>query len=232
MPPRPWIVLANDPPGRLEDNLVVVHGPAPKPGALQRTMTVMRRADGKLVIHSAIALDDDGMRTLEALGEPAYLIVPNAFHRLDAHAYKTRYPALRVLCPQPALAAVRRVVPVDGPLTDLPADTDVHVHVLTGFRLGEGVFTVRSGPRSSLVFNDILLNLDRMPGLGGWFFRLLGGKVGPGLHPVQKRLASRPQLRDQLLRLADTPGLSRIIPGHGHVIETDAPHILRTLAGE
>lgn len=234
MSPRPWTVLANDPPRRLEDNLMCVHGPTPGPGGLRRTMTVMRRSDGKLVIHSAIALDDPGMRELEALGEPAFLVVPNAFHRLDAHAYRARYPALRVFCPRPAIAAVRKVVAVDGPLTDLPADPAVHVHVLDGFRLGEGVFTIHSGPageRAALVFNDILINTARIPGLGGFFFRLIGGKTGPGLHPIQKRLADRRRLREQLRTLADTPGLCRIVPGHGPVIEADAPQVLRTLAG-
>ena len=35
------------------------------------------------------------------------MIVPNAMHRLDAAVYKARYPAMRVLCPQVAVEAVR-----------------------------------------------------------------------------------------------------------------------------
>lgn len=230
MAPRPWIVLPNEPVQRLEDNLLCVHGQAPKGGAsLKRTMTVMRRADGRLVIHSAIALDEEGMRAVEALGEPAFLVVPNAFHRLDAHAYKSRYPALRVLCPAPAVRAVRKKVEVDGVLTDLPPDPAVKVEVIEGFRLGEGVFTVQSGEAATLVFNDIVLNLERLSGLMGFFFRALGGRVGPGLHPVQRRLANRSQLLAQMQRLAGTPGLRRIIPGHGAIIEGDAPQVLRAM---
>lgn len=232
MAPRPWIVLPSDPPQRLEDNLLCVHGQAPKGGAsLKRTMTVMRRADGRLVIHSAIALDEEGMRSVEALGEPAFLVVPNAFHRLDAHAYKVRYPALRVLCPAPAVSAVRRVVEVDGVLTDLPSDPAVQVEVIEGFRLGEGVITVRSGATSTLVFNDIVLNLERLSGPTGLVFRMLGGRIGPGLHPVQRHLVNWSQLRAQLDRLAGTPGLRRLIPGHGAIVEGDVPQVLRTLVG-
>lgn len=234
MPPRPWTVLLNDPIQRLEDNLLCVHGPAPQKGGLKRTMTVMKRADGRLLIHSAIALDDAGMKTLEALGEPAFLVVPNAFHRLDAHAYKARYPALRVHCPRPALKAVRKVVEVAGELTDLPPDPAVQVAVLEGFRLGEGVFTVHSGQageRATLVFNDLVLNVGRMPGVAGLFFRLLGGRIGePCLHPVQKRLADLQQLREQLRDLAALPGLCRIIPGHGSIVGTESPEVLRGLA--
>ncbi|UQA60641.1 hypothetical protein [Polyangium aurulentum] len=235
MSPRPWIVLSNGPVQRLEDNLLCVHGPTPQAVAgLERTMTVMKRSDGRLVIHNAIALDEAGMTMIEALGEPAFLIVPNAFHRMDAHPYKVRYPALRVLCPRPAVKAVRKVVEVDGELTDLPPDPAVQVEVLEGFRLGEGVFTVRSGPereRATLVFNDILLNLDRMPGVAGFLFRLVGGRLGaPGLHPIQKRLSDRRRLREHLRRFAEVPGLCRIIPGHGAVIEGGAAELLRELA--
>lgn len=234
MRPRPWTVLANHPVQCIEDNLLVVHGPAPKGTDLERTMTVMRRSDGGLLIHSAIALDDAGMAILEAMGEPAFLVIPNAFHRLDAHAYKTRYPGLRVFSPVPAMKAAREVVAVDGALTDLPPDPQVRVDVLEGFRFGEGVFTVRSGAhgeRASLVFNDIVLNLPRMSGAMGFFFRLLGGKPGPGLHPVHKRLADRRRLREQLRAFADVPGLCRIIPGHGAIVESDAAQVLRQLAG-
>jgi hypothetical protein len=235
MRPRPWTVLANQPVRRLEDNLLVVHGPAPKGNDLERTMTVMRRSDGRLLIHSAIALDEVGMGIVEGLGEPAFLVVPNAFHRLDAHAYKTRYPELRVFCPAPAIKAVREVVAVDGALTDLPADPLVRVEVLERFRIGEGVFTIRSGAqaeRASLVFNDIMLNMDRMPGAMGFFFRMLGGKIGPGLHPMLKRLADRARLREQLRGLADTPGLCRLIPGHGAIVESDAAQVLQRVADD
>jgi hypothetical protein len=234
MSPRPWTVLANHPVRLVEDNLLVVHGQAPKGSDLERTMTVIRRSDGRLVIHSAIALDEAGMGAVEAMGEPSFLVIPNAFHRLDAHAYKARYPSLQVFCPAPAMKAAREVVAVDGALTDLPADPAVRVDVIEGFRFGEGVFTVRSGAqgeRASLVFNDIVLNLPNMSGFNGFFFRLLGGKVGPGLHPVHKRLADRRRLREQLLAFADVPGLCRLVPGHGAVIEADAANVLRQVAG-
>src|SRR5690606_38404698 len=75
---------------RLEDNLWRVEGALPNM-ALRRVMTVVRMADGRLVIHSAIALPDELMAQIEAWGRPSYLLVPNAYHRLDAPAYKARY---------------------------------------------------------------------------------------------------------------------------------------------
>jgi hypothetical protein len=62
------------------------------PGPLPRRMTPSWLADGGLVIFSAIALKETAMQQVEALGQPRYLIVPNAFHRQDAAVWKSRYP--------------------------------------------------------------------------------------------------------------------------------------------
>ena len=51
------------------------------------TSTIARMTDGSLVLHSPIALEEDAMVDLEALGTPAFLIVPSRYHRLDAPAY-------------------------------------------------------------------------------------------------------------------------------------------------
>ena len=49
------------------------------------------------------------MRDLEAYGAPAFLIVPNDHHRLDAQIWKERYPALKVIAPDTA-ARVREMI--------------------------------------------------------------------------------------------------------------------------
>src|SRR5258705_7093192 len=80
---------------------------------LPRRMNVVRLADSRLVVWSAIALDSDEMAALEAFGRPAFLIVPSDKHRLDARIWKNRYPALQVVAPEGARAKVEGVVPVD-----------------------------------------------------------------------------------------------------------------------
>src|SRR6266542_657604 len=58
---------------------------APFPGApFPRTMILARLADGRIVVHNAIALDDGEMKEIEAWGIPAVLIVPSGGHRMDA----------------------------------------------------------------------------------------------------------------------------------------------------
>jgi hypothetical protein len=53
------------------------------------------------------------MERIEALGEPAFLIIPGGFHRLDARPYKARFPKARVVSPSGARDAVSEAVPVD-----------------------------------------------------------------------------------------------------------------------
>ncbi|WP_236518626.1 hypothetical protein [Sandaracinus amylolyticus] len=56
-------------------------------------MTIVRLGGGRLVVHDAIALGPREMERIDAWGTPAFLVVPNAGHRLDAKAYVARYPS-------------------------------------------------------------------------------------------------------------------------------------------
>ncbi len=104
-----WNVLPHGPIEVLAENLRWVQGSLPGM-SLKRVMTVARMADGRLVIHNAIALEDGAMKEIEAFGTPAFLIVPNGGHRLDAPAYKKRYPALSVFAPKGARKKVEEVI--------------------------------------------------------------------------------------------------------------------------
>src|SRR5579862_5654652 len=107
-----WTVLPHSKVEKLEDNLWRVEGSLPG-GGPPRVMTVAKLADGRLVLHSAIALDDAEMKELEAFGTPAFLVIPNAGHRLDAAAYKERYPKMTVVAPAVSKEKVEQVVKVD-----------------------------------------------------------------------------------------------------------------------
>ena len=114
-PNEEWTVLPHGELTKLAPNLYTVVGKLRMPlGETPRRMTVVKLSGGGLVIYSAIALNEVEMRKLEALGAPAYLVVPSAIHRLDARAWKTRYPAIKVVAPEGAHAKVSDVVPVDA----------------------------------------------------------------------------------------------------------------------
>lgn len=230
-----WNVLPHGPLEQLADNLWCVNGTL-RGMSLERVMAVARRTDGKLVIHSAIALRDDSMRALEALGEPALLVVPSRAHRLDAPAYKKRYPSIRVFAPTGGRKAIAEKVAIDGTYEDFPADDAVRLQMLHGFKQQEGVMIVRSPDGMTLVFNDALFNMDRKKDVLGFLFTsLLGSAPGPRVSRLVKLLYvdDRAAFRRDLEALAETEDLVRVMVAHEKVAHgADAVAALRAAAAQ
>lgn len=214
------------------DNLWSVEGTLP-PSPLPRRMVVVRLEDGRLVIHSGVALNDEGMAQLEAWGRPAVLVVPNRFHRHDAAAFKERYPELRVLCPPSAQSAVAQVVGVDGTVDELNGEATLDVFTLPSCKAGEVALIVRHADDSATaVLNDAVFNLPHQPGFGGFVMKLIGSTGGPRVTNIGKMLLvdDRAGFAVGLRELAAVSGLNRILPAHGEVIEGDAAATLRGIA--
>jgi len=228
-----WTVLPHDPIETIAENLWRVEGDLPKPG-LRRVMTVARLADGRLVIHNAIALDDEEMARLEAWGEPAFLVVPNGWHRLDAAIFKARYPKIRVLAPAGSRKLVEQVLAVEGGIDEVTAagDPGVSMEHLEGLKEKEGVLRVTSGEQATLVFNDAIFNLPHGKGFFGLVFRVMGSTGGAKVSPLFKMMAVKDKkaYATHLARLAATPGLNRLIMSHGAMIEEDAAKVLAEVA--
>src|SRR5262245_3968626 len=109
---KKWTVLPHGRLTRVDANIFSVVGEVQMPlGKFPRRMTLIRLADSRLVIFSAIALDEHEMQAVEAFGKPAFLIVPSGIHRLDAKIWKDRYPNLCVIAPAGARRKVEEVVP-------------------------------------------------------------------------------------------------------------------------
>jgi hypothetical protein len=224
-----WTALPHGPIEKLEDNLWRVEGTLPKNPPFKRVMTVARLGDGRLVVHNAICLAESQQAELEALGRPAFLLVPGAKHRLDAEAFKARYPGAVVLCPAGAKKSVEEVVKVD---TTEPSfgDDAVQWHALDGVGGRERVLEVKSAGRVTLVFNDAVMNERPSGGFMGFILGLVGftgdgPKVsGPAKFFVVKDKAA---LRANLEKLAAIPNLSRVVVSHGAPFGADG---LRTAA--
>ena len=183
-----WRVLAHGPIERLAENIWFVQGALPNM-SLKRVMVIVRLSDGRLVIHNGIALEAAAMAEIERWGTPAYLIVPNGGHRLDAPAYKARYPGLRVLCPRGSRERVEQVIKVDGTYEDFPPDESVRFETLRGVADAEGAMIVRSADGETVVLNDVMFNMDRKRDPLGFFFTtLLGSAPGPRVSRLAKLL--------------------------------------------
>ena len=232
-PSDTWQVHPHGPLEPLAENLWRVQGTLPRM-SLERVMTVVRLSTGALVVHSAIALAEDAQRQLEALGTPTWLLVPNGYHRLDAPAYKKRYPALRVLCPRGSRAAVQQKVPVDGTYEDFPADDALQLETLHGVAEVEGALRVRSRDGTSVVLNDVVFNMDRRRDvLGRLFTTLMGSAPGPRVSRLARLALVKDAraLKADLERYAALPDLVRLLVSHDKVAHGgDAAQALRQAA--
>jgi hypothetical protein len=216
----------------LADNLWLVEAPVPGLLAYRRQMVVVRDAQRRLLLHSVIALDDPGMAQLEALGTPTWLVVPNGYHRLDAPAYKDRYPSISVVAPRGAVARVQRAVRVDMTYEEFPAGACLQLVAAPWKDAAEGVVSVQSADGVSLLFNDLLWT----PAAAGWTGRLQRLLRQEPQVPwfarrtIARGVARRQQLRRWLLQLADTPRLARVIPGHGAIVAREPRAVLQRVA--
>jgi hypothetical protein len=230
--PRPWTVLPHKPIAHLEPNLWEVEGTL-EGIPMNRRMVLLRRPDGTVLVHNAIAADEATMREIDAWGRIATIVVPSGDHRLDAHAFHVRYPDAKVVCPALSAAKVRDVLPVDGDYGTIPAGDDLRVETLDGAKSGEAVFVVTSpGQRVTLIFNDAIFNLPHQPGFKGLILRTLGSSGGPRITPFFRFAISSDTaaLRAHVGRLASIEGLRRFIPAHGDMIEDDPAGVLRAIA--
>lgn len=228
-----WKVLPHGKLTAIDTDILTVVGDIPMPvGDMKRRMTVVRLRDRRLVIFSAIALDEAEMHALEGFGEPAYLIVPNDHHRLDAKIWKDRYPSIRVVTPEGARDKVAEAVPVDATTADF-GDPDIALVTVPGTKAHEAALEVRGANGTTLVINDIIGNMRDTSGFTGWFLRLMGF-AGDRPHvpfPVKATMVDdKAALAGQLRRWAELPSLRRILVSHGSPIEQDAPRILHELA--
>lgn len=214
-----WKVRAHGPLLTLADNLLWAQGSLPGM-SLKRTMVVVRLNDAKLVIHNGIALDAPQMAELERFGTPAFLIVPSAIHRLDAPAYKQRYPALRVFAPKGSRKGVEELVAVDGVYEEFPHSEVLRLETLNGVGGAEGALIVQSNDGVSVVLNDCMFNMDRKRDpLGFLFTTVMGSAPGPRVSRLAKMtlVKDKKALRADFERFAALPNLVRVIVAHEKV---------------
>ncbi len=215
-----WTVLEHGPLEQLAENLWFVWGTLPSM-SLKRNMVVARLQSGDLVIHNPIALDEGSMKQLESFGEPAVLVAPSGFHRLDSKIYKDRYPKAKIVAPRGSRKLVEEVVPVDLVMDEYSSvDPCVLFERLDGVGDKEGVMLVRSSDGLTLVFNDVIFNMDKKTDFMGYLFTtLLGSAPGPRVSRLTKWtiIKEKKALRAQLERYAAREDLVRVIVAHEKV---------------
>lgn len=229
-----WEVMDHGELVEIDDGIQTVAGTIKMPlGSFPRRMTVVRLVGGRTAIWSAVALDEPEMARIEAMGRPAFLIVPSDHHRLDAKIWKDRYPDLQVLAPPGAKAGVEEAVPVDT-TTDPFGDRDVRFMSVPGTDGHEGALIVERESGTTLILNDLIGNLQHPDGV---MQHVMGRLMGFGVsepevpRPIKSKLVQdKAAVAAQFRRWAALPHLRRIIVSHGDPIEDDPAGTLRAVA--
>jgi len=226
-----WTVLPHRAIEKISNNIWRVEGDLAGI-ALKRVMVVVKLGDGRLLLHNPIALGPDAMGELEAWGAPAYLVVPNGYHRLDARIFKQRYPDARVIGPSGHRKRIEQVIKLDGTYEEF-SDPSVRFEYLEGLAHVEAAMLVRSSDGETMVVTDGIFNLqEKLPGAIGAFFHFIGSKPGPRVTWLARTfmVKDRAAYRTQLERFAERPELRRVIVAHGTMVADNCQDFLRAAA--
>ncbi len=137
-----------------------------------------------LLIHSAIACDEETMESILAVGVPHVMVVPSSFHRIDAAVWKVRFPDLIVVCPPGARKAVSSKVEVTGEMETVLAEFGIQsltMGVAPGEKVHEYVICtpIIGAEGTVLICADTWFNITTpFAGLGYRMMRLIGS-FGP-----------------------------------------------------
>lgn len=218
-----WEVQDHGPLQEVDEGIITVEGTIKMPlGIFPRRMTVVKLAAGGTAIYSAVSLDDADMASIEALGPPAYMVVPSGHHRLDAKAWKQRYPAMKVVTPPGARDDVQEVVPVDA-TRDVFGDPDVRFLTVGGTREREAALMVTRSGDKTLITNDVIAHVAHPEGLGAKVMaRMMGFGVNqPQVPSIVRRVIvdDKRALAAQFREWAHDEHLRRIIVSHGEIID-------------
>lgn len=189
-----------------------------------RRMTVVRLADGELLIHSPVELSTEVQAALDRLGEVSFIVPASQLHgHLYMEQYRDAYPRAKLFA-APGLDRRRTDLRFDGQLASVPEPEwrrDLDQMAFEGHRRLHEIefFHVRT---RTLITGDLCCNFGPQ-----WPFltRLMAqGRVRPRLGPptecrVLGIFRDRRAVRRSLERILEWD-FDRILPGHGEIVES------------
>jgi len=192
-------------------------------------MTVIRLADGSLLLHSPVRLTPELRRELDAIGRVRFTVAPNRVHHLYAGEVAKAYPEAR-LWVTPGLPRKRPDLEFVAVLGDEPPVEwrgEVDQVFFAGRPYENEVVFFHRGSRT-LIMCDLAFNFGpRSPAPTRLLMRLLRsyGRFGPSkLDPLLIR--DRRAARDSLQRILAWD-FDRVIVAHGEVLESGGHEALR-----
>lgn len=192
-------------------------------------MTVVRLDDGRLFIHSPIALDDATRAEVDALGAVAAVVAPCLYHHLYVGDWIRAYPAASIAgCP--GLDKKRPDVTWHRILGDeVAADAEWHGQLeqvsFSAFPMQNEIAFFHRKTRT-MISSDIVFDLAHHPSALTRAAAFVTGPSDPGPTILERLLIrDRPAARDQIGRMVAWDA-ERIILAHGPIVRTRGAAIL------
>jgi hypothetical protein len=192
-------------------------------------MTVVRLSNGRLLLHSPIALSPALEQAIRELGEVGHVVCPNLFHHVYAGDVVRAFPAAQLHGPA-RLHRKRRDLSFASALSETPHPdwaADLVPITIEGSLLRE---TVLFHPASrTLISSDLVENFAGSDHALTRLYLRLGGILGKvSWHPLLRPLYyRRAKARADVERILDLP-FETVIIGHGDIITRDARSSVRS----
>jgi len=195
-------------------------------------MTVLRLADGGVLLHSPVAIPDELAVVIEALGRVKWVVAPSLYHHLHAGDAIKRWPDARLLAPA-ALRKKRTDLRIDAHLEDAAPSAwqgIVEPIRIEGSMLEETVLYHRSS--KTLVGADLFENFTTVDDFATRSYLKLGGVYGqPGWHRLLRVVyRDKKTARASVERLLGLD-LARIVIAHGDLVTSQPKETLRKALG-
>jgi hypothetical protein len=187
--------------------------------------TVVRRADGRVVVISPGPLDDAAAAAIIALGPVGAIVAPNLMHHLFVAAARARFAEARLYAPA-ALGRKNPALRIDGPPAAVADDTLRAIDVGGMPKLQETLFV--HAPSQTLIATDLVFNVRApAPWFTRTFMRLNGGfdRFGP-TRICRRMCADRAAVRAAVARVLDER-FDRVVVAHGALLPSGGPAAFR-----
>ena len=190
--------------------------------------SLMRLLDDTLVLWSPVAMSDDDVRAVRALGRVAHIVAPNALHHLFLNAAVAAFPDARVWL-APALSRKLPDAPPHTLLSELTSSTlpGLTVRAVDGAARMDEYVAVHAASRT-LVVCDIAFHITRRDHWPTRVFMALNGGMG-SFKPsrIMKLMVNDKRALQATLDALGALDFERIVVSHGDVVEHDGPRVLR-----
>ena len=190
---------------------------------LGRTVTIIRLAGGKLVIHSTAPFAPEDVAAIKGLGEPGWLVDVTNIHDTYAQEGSAAFPGIPYLAPEGFSEAAK--VPTQ-PLGAPPAEWQAEVQVLELAGKAESTreYAVFHRPSRTVIVADLAFHVTKEAPVGLRLYASValkgGGSHDTAIPAPQKWAARDKEAFEQSLEKMMAWDFERVITGHGDVPAT------------